>query len=139
MASMSRAQVHAFLGEARIASLATTRTDGSPTVVPVWIEWDGERARLFTERTSKKIERIRADPRVCLAVAEPVGVNEAWVTIEGTAEIIDSGAMELAARLARRYYSAEKAEDAIGRWQEQADQWVIVELTPSRIRSMAPS
>ncbi len=139
MASMSREQVDAFLGEARIASLATVRTDGSPTVVPVWFEWDGERARLFTERTSKKIERIRADPRVCLAVAEPVGVNEAWVTIEGTAAIIDSGAMELAARLAWRYYTVEKAEAAIALWQKQAETWVIVEIKPSRLRSMAPS
>jgi PPOX class probable F420-dependent enzyme len=136
---MSREQIDAFVGEPRIAFLATTRSDGSPTIVPVWIEWDGEHVRLFTDRSSEKIARIHADPRVCVSVAEPVGASEAWVTIEGTATVIDRGAMELAARLARRYYAAEKAEDTIRNWQKLADQWVIVEIRPSRVRSMAPS
>lgn len=139
MAKMSDEQIDAFLGEARIATFSAVRSNGAPTAVPIWMEWDGKKARLFTDQASKKIERIRAEPRVCLTVAEPVGVNEAWVTIEGTAAIIEGGGMELAARLARRYYAAEKAEAAIRDWQKLADRWVVVEITPSQIRSMAPS
>ena len=104
--------------------------------MPVWFEWDGERARLFTSRTSEKVRRLRADPHVCLTVAEPVGVPEAWVSIEGTAAIVDSGGLELAQRLAPRYYTPDKARKALEEWGAQASQWVVVEITPRRVRSM---
>src|SRR5262245_57108388 len=86
---MTTAQRDAFLQQARIATFISLNPDGSPTAVPVWHEWDGAYARLFTERTSPKLRRIATDPRVALTVAEPVGVKEAWVTIEGTATVAD--------------------------------------------------
>jgi PPOX class probable F420-dependent enzyme len=138
MASMTVAQRDAFLQEARIATLISLNDDGSPTAVPVWYEWDGERARIFTGRNSAKIARLRADPRVCLSVAEPTGVTEAWVTIEGTATIEDEGGVELARRLAPRYYSPEKAARVLPDWERAAAQWVVIAITPGRIRSLAP-
>jgi PPOX class probable F420-dependent enzyme len=137
MARMTRKQIDAFLTGTRIAKLVTLYEDGSPSVVPVWFEWDGRAARLFTMRTDEKIRRILADPRVCLSVEEPVGVEEAWVTIEGTASLIETGVMDLVRRLARRYYAPDKAERQIKSWEADAENWVIVEVTPTRIRSRA--
>jgi PPOX class probable F420-dependent enzyme len=134
---MTSEQRDAFLREPRIAKLVTLYADGSPTVVPVWFEWDGERARLFTLDTSEKVGRIRRDPRVCLSVEQPTGVTEAWVTIEGTAAIEDGG-FALAQRLAPRYYSPEKAAAALDGWATQADRWLTIAITPRRIRSLAP-
>lgn len=136
MAGMTAEQRDAFLREARIAMLISLYADGSPTAVPVWFEWDGERARLFTSRNSEKVRRLRADPRVCLTVAESVGAPEAWVSIEGTAAILETGGMELAQRLAPRYYPPDKAQKALQEWGAQASQWVVVEIAPRRIRSM---
>src|SRR5438552_4181764 len=99
MAQMTPEQRDAFLARPRIAKLVTLYADGSPTAVPVWFEWDGGQARIFTGRTSEKARRIRADPRVCLTVDVSVGEPEAWVTLEGTAEIEEHGAIELARRL----------------------------------------
>jgi PPOX class probable F420-dependent enzyme len=124
----------AFLRETRIAKLATLNADGSPNVVPVWFEWDGQTAVLFTSRTSAKVERIARDPRVALSVEEPVGVSEAWVTIEGVASI-EAGGMDLARRLAARYYSQERATAALASWETQAESWVVVRVTPTRVRS----
>src|SRR5688572_7515800 len=95
MPEMTTAQRDAFLRETRIAKLATLNADGSPTIVPVWFDWDGETATIFTGRTSPKIRRVQRDPRVALSVEEGVGVREAWVTIEGTASIEQSGGYEL--------------------------------------------
>src|SRR5215207_676619 len=122
MAEMTEQQRDDFLAGARIATLVTLQADGAPTGLAIWFEWDGERARAFTSRGSPKVRRIQADPRVCLVVAEPTGVPEAWVTIEGTARIVDEGGMDLARRLAPRYYAAEKARQAIARWEAMADQ-----------------
>src|SRR3970040_337863 len=100
MPEMTAAEADAFLRETRIAKLATLQENGAPTIIPVWFEWDGEVARVFTSRTSPKVRRIAADARVALSVEEPVGVHERWVTIEGTASISDAGTVQLLTRLA---------------------------------------
>jgi PPOX class probable F420-dependent enzyme len=137
MPRMTPEQRDAFLNETRIGKLITLYPDGSPTAVPVWYEWDGERARIFTGRESEKVRRIQADPRVALSIEEPVGVPEAWVTIEGTAAI-EEGGIEVARRLAVRYYNPEKAAQTLAQWEQIADRLVVLVITPRRIRSSAP-
>jgi PPOX class probable F420-dependent enzyme len=138
MGRMTVAQRDAFLAEPRIAVLTTLGADGAPTAVPVWFSWDGTLARVFTGRTSEKIGRLRADPRVCLTIAEPAGVTEAYVSIEGTAEVHDGG-WALAQRLAPRYYDAAQSARALADWGKDPSQWVEIVITPTRIRSLAPS
>jgi PPOX class probable F420-dependent enzyme len=138
MAEMTTAQRDAFLSEARIATLVSLYGDGRPTAVPVWFEWDGEVARIFTGRASEKARRIRADSRVALTVAEAVGVPEAWVTIEGHAALIDEGGYALAQRLAPRYYSPERARQTLAEWGRLEGIFVVIAITPDRIRSSAP-
>ncbi|HZQ34908.1 MAG TPA: TIGR03618 family F420-dependent PPOX class oxidoreductase [Dehalococcoidia bacterium] len=137
MAAMTTEQRDAFLRESRIATFVSLYADGAPAAVPVWFEWDGERARLFTGRGSEKVRRLQANPHVALSVAEPVGVPEAWVTIEGIAAVLEDG-WALAQRLAPRYYGPERAAQALAEWSKTPEQWVVVEITPRRIRSMAP-
>lgn len=136
MAEMTPDQLDAFLSEPRIAKLATLNSDGSPNIVPVWFEWADREARVFTSPASAKIRRIERDNRVALSVEEPVGVPEAWVTIEGEATIASDGTWELIERLARRYYAPERANAALAQWRGMP--WVTVRIRPRRIRSMAP-
>ena len=138
MAAMADAQRDAFLQETRIAKLATLNEDGSPNVIPVWYEWDGAIARLFTTRTSAKVRRIRRDPRVALSVEDGVGAPEAWVTIEGVATVDETGGWELARRLAARYYDEARAAETLASWARIEGEWVTIRITPSRIRSLAP-
>lgn len=136
MPRMTPEQRDAFLKQTRIGKLVTLYADGSPTAVPVWYEWDGQYARIFTGRESAKVRRIQADPRVALTVEELVGVPEAWVTIEGTAAI--EGGSEVARRLAPRYYDPEKAAQALRRWEQDTGRLVVLVITPRRIRTSAP-
>lgn len=138
MAQMTPEQRDGFLRETRIAKLATLNADGSPTIVPVWFDWDGREATVFTLDTSPKIGRIVRDPRVALSVEEPLGVKEAWVTIEGAATIEREGGMALARRLAARYYPPDRAAKALAEWEKEADRWVVLRIKPARIRSSAP-
>ena len=136
MASMSPAEVETFLRETRIGKLAYLHADGMPTIVPIWFEWDGEVARIFTSRTSRKARRLAEEPRVALSVEEPVGVHERWVTMEGTVSISDEGTVGLIERLARRYYEPAKAEEAIASWTARPEMWVTLTLTPEKVRSV---
>ncbi len=135
MARMTAQQRDEFLTGARIATLVTLYEDGAPAAVPVWFAWDGTSARLFTGQRSEKVGRIRRDPRVTLLVAEPAGVPEAWVAIEGEAEVTSEDPIPLFSALARRYYAPEKAEQAIASWTATAEGLVVVRITPRRIRS----
>ena len=134
---MTPEQRDAFLRETRIAKLATLNADGSPSIVPVWFEWDGSQAFVFTLDSSPKVRRIKRDARVALSVEQPVAVREAWVTIEGTASV-EPGGFELAERLAPRYYDAERSRSALESWAAQRDHWVVLRISPRRIRSSAP-
>ena len=127
--------VDAYLREARIAKLATLNRDGSPNIVPVWYEWDGAMARVFTTRGSPKTKRIARDPRVALSVEEGVGLPEKWVTIEGTVSIEDGDALALARRLIERHYSAERIAETWPTWEAEAANWVLLAITPTRIRT----
>ena len=139
MASMSSEERDAFLRETRIASLVTLGEGGGPVVVPVWFEWDGEVARVFTSKGAAKVRRIAGDHRVALAVHEPAGKKEAWVTIEGIAALEEGDAMPLIRRLTARYYDAERARVALKDWEASAASWAVLRITPARIRSLSPS
>ena len=138
MTQMDQAQLQGFLAETRIAKLVTLNADGSPNVVPVWFEWDGAEARVFTTRTSAKVRRIQRDARVALSVEEGVGVPEAWVSIEGTAAVESAGAWGVIERLTPRYYDAVKARETLLSWGQMKDEWVVIRISPTRIRSSAP-
>ena len=138
MAEMTIAQRDAFLMAPRIGTLSMLTASGAPIAIPIWYDWDGERVRMFTSGGSAKVARIRRDPRACLTVAEPAGVPEAWVSIEGQAWIEEGTGFALARRLAPRYYPPEQAERTLVSWGRVAAEWVTIIIEPGRIRSSAP-
>lgn len=139
MAEMTVAERDAFLARALIGVLATLDAAGAPLAIPIWYDWDGTRARMFTSVASPKVARLRRDGRVCLTVAEPTGVPEAWVAIEGEATIEDGTGFALAQRLAPRYYPPEQAARTLEEWGRIAQEWATIVLDPRRIRTSAPA
>lgn len=131
---MTKTELDDFLNTIGIGTLCSLDADGSPNALPLWYDWDGEKIRMFTTRGTAKVKRLAQDPRACLSVAEPVGVPEAWVTVEGTVAILDHGGLDLACRLATLYYEPEQAERTIAAWTKAGNR-VLLELTPTRIRS----
>ena len=132
--SMTREQRDAFLREIRIGTLCTLNADGSPNALPLWYEWDGEKLRMFSMEDTGKVRRLRKDARACLSVEEPGGTLEAGVTVEGVVAILAEGGKELALKLAALYYEDEKREKTLATW-GKTDGWVLLEMTPTRIRS----
>ena len=133
--SMTNEQRDAFLRETRIGTLCTLNDDGSPNALPLWFEWDGEKICMFSSRDTGKVRRLEQDARACLSVADPVGAPEAWVSVEGSVAILEEGGKDLALKLASAYYEGEHRQLTIEAW-SQSDDWVLLELTPTRIKSM---
>ena len=135
--SDTNAKIDNLLRQTMIGFLSTLNQDGSPNTMPLWYEWDGERILMFSGAEAAKIRRLRRDPRAALCIAEGIGVMEAWVSVEGTAEVIDDlqRTRDFACRLAERYYEPDRAKQAIESW-SKANGMVLLDLTPTRIRSI---
>ena len=74
--------------------LSSIQSDGRPHLVPVWFHWDGERIVAFSKPHARKVDNLRDDPRVMLAVGTP-GPEFAVELIEATAELPDRPAAEV--------------------------------------------
>lgn len=99
MPFMSKAEIDEFLREPRIGVLCTNDLDGAPNGVPVWFEWDGERIRMFSHASHKKMARLENDPRASLLVAREVGEPEGWIAVDGVVSITEEGVVPLMERL----------------------------------------
>jgi PPOX class probable F420-dependent enzyme len=61
-------EVEELLDAPNMAVIATLRTDGRPHAVPTWYEWAGEHLLVNMDRTRRRLEHLRRDPRVALTV-----------------------------------------------------------------------
>ncbi len=126
-----------FLERPRLGILTTNRRSGTPIAVPVWFEWDGEAARMFAANTSPKVRRVRNDPRASLLVTNHLDEGESWIAFDGEVSVEEQGGIELAERLAPRYWDLEDPErrDMLELWRQAKDHLCLLTLEPTAIRS----
>ena len=72
----------------RIVWLTTVGGDGRPYTVPVGFVWEGQTLLIFSQPKKQKLQNIRNNPRVTLALDETERGQDV-VIVEGTAEVID--------------------------------------------------
>jgi hypothetical protein len=92
---------------------------------------------MFSGATAGKMRRIARDPRASLTVTNSVGEPEGWVAFDGSISVSTEGAIELAERLARRYWDMSKPElrAELQGWRRSAAELRLLELRPKAIRS----
>jgi PPOX class probable F420-dependent enzyme len=136
MGQMSDSERDAFLAEPRYAILTTLRRDGSPVSVPVWFDWDGRCVRMFTHEVTPKLKRIQNDARASVLVANNVDEKEKWVAFDGEIAVRNDGGIELAEKLAGRYWDeTPEHATALESWRHMKSGWRLLELTPKSIRT----
>ncbi len=105
-----------------------------PAPRPVWFEVDDDgNLQMFSVPDARKLDRIREQPRASVVVAAPPGEPEHWVAVEGTVTLHDEGGIELAERLADRYWDM-----SIPDYRAVLDQWrsagvVRIVLRPGKV------
>jgi hypothetical protein len=104
--------------------------------VPVWFEWTGEQAKVFSTASAPKVASLREDPAAHLLVANEVGEREAWVSITADVQIgdVDGPWIE---QLAGRYWDLDDAgrRGELDEMLADLDSFVLLTLTPTRVRS----
>jgi PPOX class probable F420-dependent enzyme len=62
----------ALLREPSTCYVTTLMPDGSPQLTQTWVDTDGSRILINTVETHQKSRNVRRDPRVVVAVSDPV-------------------------------------------------------------------
>ena len=141
MPPMTESEWKAFVLEGRrTAKLGTTRRDGSPHVVPVWIAMDEDGTILFTTGAgSVKGRAIRRDPRVALCFDDE-NPPYSFVLVNGTATVSeDLDEMLLwATRIAARFVTGYEMGDR-GSEERELHAWAEVYVSGAGWRGYDPS
>jgi PPOX class probable F420-dependent enzyme len=90
----SRRGAEAALRDDPVVWLSSVQADGRPHLVPVWFHWDGDQIVAFSKPRARKVENLRDEPRVMLAIGTP-GPDFEVELIEATAELPDASAAEV--------------------------------------------
>ena len=85
---MTPEEINEFLTSgALFVKIATTTSDGWPTVSPVWYEWDGGSFLVVSKSRTGLVKNLRRDPRCGLLVDNPV-LPYKRVSVQGEAEFL---------------------------------------------------
>lgn len=128
------AEVEQFLQGPWSARLACVRADGTPHVLPLWYEWDGQFFWLAASPGAQWKQVVRESERVSLTIDEPwPPLRRAFV--EGCAEVVPTsevpgGLQGLRQRLAVRYLGRGAGQRAE---LKQTEDWDAVRITPRRV------
>jgi PPOX class probable F420-dependent enzyme len=109
-------------------NLVDLRADGSPHVTPVWVDYDGENVLVNSARGRAKVRHIERDPRVAIDVLPADNLQSGYVSVTGTAELVDEGADEMIDRLAKKYMDMDKYP-----WRQPGEQRVIIRIRPEKV------
>ncbi len=130
MATLSEKQADLFRGK-NWGTVVTLRADGSPHATPVWIDTDGDHVIFNTAIGRAKERHIRRDPRVSVTVLPAENQQSGYVTVNGTAELVEEGAVDHIDKMAKKYLGQDKYP-----YLQEGEQRVIVKVTPDKVDSM---
>ena len=129
MTKLTEKQAEVFRGK-NWGTVVTLRADGSPHATPVWVDTDGEHVIFNTSIGRAKEQHLRRDPRIAVLVLPAENQQAGYVSVSGTAEIVEEGAYEHIDKLAQKYLDQEKYP-----YLQPGEQRVIVKVTPDKVDS----
>ncbi len=114
--------------------LTTIGIDGQPQSSLVWIDYDGECARVNTTLERQKGRNLVVNPRVSLLVIDPENTGR-FIQIRGDAELVTEGALEDLDAVTRAYTRHPRYYGCIYPVEQQARETrVIVRIHARRIQ-----
>jgi len=135
MKKMTESEIGNFLMKGTYTGkLATIRKDGRPHIAPIWfiLEEDNTNIIFMTWYDSIKAKNIKNNPKVSLCVDDQTPPFS-FVTVEGTAEIIDepNNLLRWATRIAARYMGEKNAETFGTRNSSEGE--LLLRIRPNKI------
>ena len=128
MATLNEKQAK-FLDNTYVGVVTTMRDDASPHSTVVWVDRENGTVSFNTARSRAKARHLSRNPKVSLLVVDPNDPYK-WVSISGTAELVEEGADQQIDRLAKKYLGQDEYP-----WRSPDEQRVKVKINPERVES----
>jgi PPOX class probable F420-dependent enzyme len=129
MAAQIEAKSRALLEAPNFCFVATLRANGTPHVVPVWVDVDGDVVLLNSAKGRAWPTNVARDPRVTLTVPNGENMYE-YVSIRGRAvELTEEGADAHIDALAKKYLGQDSYP-----FRTPSEQRVIVRIEPDVVK-----
>ena len=116
-----------FLANPFVGVVTDLRPDGSPHSTIVWVDVDDDEVSFNTAHGRAKPTFIARDGRVALTVVDPQDPYR-WLSVSGTATLVDEGADEQIDRLAKKYIGADSYP-----FRQPGEQRVSVRIAVERV------
>jgi len=134
MAQSIEGRPRELLEQRNFCHVGTIRKDGTPHIVPVWVDTDGRHVVLNSAEGRAWPGNASRDPRVTLTVTNMENPYE-YVEIRGqVAEMTRDGADDHINQMAKKYLGQDEYP-----FRQPGEQRVIVRVTPDHVRHMDPS
>lgn len=131
--------VETFLAGRRLGALTTASFPASfPAPRPVWFDWDGQTAHMFSSSTAPKIRRLAKNPSATLLVSNEVDEPEFWVAIQGDVEVEPENVIDTVERLALRYWGDQPTkpkQDVLEYWRAKSSSLTNLRLHMHKLSS----
>ena len=135
--AMTDAELHRFLQEERIVTIATIGPNGRPHLMPLWFVADGAVVSAWTFGKSQKVKNLERKPHATLQVEAGDAYHELrGAMLECDVEIIRDTAKvaEIGAAVTRRYTGA-SGDEIPEMVRQQAPKRVGLVFRPTRVAS----
>ena len=126
-------EVERLFKDKNFASFATTMSDGSPQVTPVWVDYDNGNILINTAEGRAKVKNVTKNPKVAISVTD--GANPyTMVSVRGRiVEQTNRGADEHIDKMAKKYLGAEKYP-----FRAPGEKRVLLKIKPESVHYMSP-
>ncbi len=124
----------AFLQKPLLARMSTIDAGGYPHTVPVWFMLDGDEIVIISERGTRKVAHIEANPRGALSIGGDPGDGAGYL-LKGDFSIEEDPGYAWMERLTRHYEQGERAEQDIAAW--SALDMIVIRLRPKSLVKVA--
>jgi PPOX class probable F420-dependent enzyme len=130
---LTKEEAWAVLADAHTGILTTMKANGTPISLPMWFVAIDERVYVVTPETTKKVARLRRNPRVSFLVES----GERWaelvaVHLTGRARVVEDPHLRAGVRAAMDHkYSGFRTEPSPADAARLADiNMAVIEITP---------
>ena len=135
---LNEREVDAFLAErGHLARIATVKSDGAPSVVPVWFIYENGSILITPRKNSEFLANVRRDPRVAITIDEDSS-GYRKVLVEGAAKILyqpgeDRKWDDIYRRIACRYIDEDSADRYLSETRDQPRALIGVERARAKV------
>jgi len=129
---ISKEDISKLFAGRNLVFISTLSNDGSPHVIPVWADMEGEYVLINTFEGSAKVKNARRDPRVALSIVDTYNTYN-MVSMKGkVVDITPQGAEAHLHKLAKKYLGIGKYY-----YRKPRHQRVIMKVKPEKVMGIS--